>query len=72
MAAAEELALKLAKGPPLAISKAKEVIYRGLSMDFEAAVADVMQEVAFLSQTEDHQEAVRAFLEKREPVFKGR
>jgi 2-(1,2-epoxy-1,2-dihydrophenyl)acetyl-CoA isomerase len=72
MAATEELALKLAKGPPLAISKAKEVLYRGLNLDLGAAIDDAMREVAVLSQTEDHQEAVRAFLEKREPVFRGR
>lgn len=68
----QELALKMAKGPPLAISKAKQVIYTGLSMDLDSALDDVIREVAILSQSEDHREAVRAFLEKREPVFRGR
>ncbi|UCC60105.1 MAG: enoyl-CoA hydratase [Dehalococcoidia bacterium] len=70
--AAQELASKIVKGAPLAITKSKEAIYKGLDMDFDSAMDDVMQAVGVLTQTEDHQEAVRAFLEKREPVFKGR
>lgn len=71
-AATEELAVKLVKGPPLAISKCKGVIYRGLNIGLESAMEDVVREYAALSQTEDHREALTAFLEKREPVFKGR
>ncbi len=33
---------------------------------------DLAIEGKVLSQTEDHREALSAFLEKREPVFKGR
>jgi len=71
-AATEELAAKLAKGPPLAIARAKKLIYDGLNMELESALRDIMREYTALSQTEDHREALRAFLEKREPVFKGR
>jgi len=71
-AATEELAVKLAKGPPLAIARSKQVIYKGLNMELKPALDDIMREWASLVQTEDHQEALRAFLEKREPVFKGR
>ena len=71
-AATEELAVKLAKGPPLAIARSKQVIYKGLNMELKSALDDIMREWAALVQTEDHQEALRAFLEKREPVFKGR
>jgi 2-(1,2-epoxy-1,2-dihydrophenyl)acetyl-CoA isomerase len=69
--AVEELALKLASGPPLAIAGAKRLIYRGLGQDLESALEEIMQEYAALSQTEDHREALRAFLEKREPRFRG-
>jgi 2-(1,2-epoxy-1,2-dihydrophenyl)acetyl-CoA isomerase len=68
----KELAVKLAKGPPLAIAKSKQAIYKGLNMELEPALQDLMQDVAVLSQTEDHREALTAFLEKREPIFKGR
>ena len=71
-AAIEELAAKLVKGPPLAIAKAKRVIYEGLNVDLESALNDIMRAYAELSQTEDHREALTAFLEKREPVFRGK
>jgi len=71
-AATEELALKIASGPPLAIKEAKRLIYSGLNMDLESALRDVMRTYVTLGQSEDHREALRAFLEKREPVFKGR
>lgn len=71
-AATWELATKLVKGPPLAIASAKKLIYKSLDIDLESALKDVIQEYTALSQTEDHREALRAFLEKREPVFKGR
>ena len=67
-----ELALKLTTGPPLAIARAKKIIYDGLHMDLKSALREIIHEYSMLSQTEDHREALRAFLEKREPVFKGR
>jgi 2-(1,2-epoxy-1,2-dihydrophenyl)acetyl-CoA isomerase len=71
-AATEELAEKLAKGPPLAIARSKGMIYQGLDMELERAMDDIMEAWITLSRTEDHREALSAFLEKREPLFKGR
>ena len=71
-AATWELATKLVKGPPLAIASAKKLIYGSLDTDLESALKDVIEQYTALSQTEDHREALRAFLEKREPVFRGR
>jgi len=71
-AATEELALKIASGPPLAIKEAKRLIYGGLNTDLESALRDVIKAYTALGMSEDHREALRAFLEKREPVFKGR
>jgi enoyl-CoA hydratase/carnithine racemase len=71
-AATEELALKLAKGPPLAIAKSKQLIYEGLSVGLEPALREIMRAYAELSQSDDHREALNAFLEKRAPVFRGR
>ncbi len=67
-----ELAEKLAKGPPLAIKKAKRAIYEGLGKDLQQALEYAAAANKELFETEDHKEAVRAFVEKRAPIFKGR
>ena len=70
--ATRELAEKLAKGPPLAIQKAKRAIYEGLGMDLSSSLKQVASAVEELRKTEDHREGARAFVEKREPVFRGK
>jgi len=67
MEAAMELANEIAKMPPLSIKAVKEAVNRGMA-GYEYA----SQVMANLRQTEDFKEGTRAFLEKREPVFKGR
>ena len=71
-AATRELANKLAKGPPLAIRLAKEGIRRGLSLPLESFLSFHGPALRFLAETEDHIEGARAFVEKREPVFRGK
>ena len=72
MEASIELATKLAKGPLVSLSLIKYLAHRSLETDFEESlkIAHVAQEQA--RRTEDHKEAVQAFLEKRQPEFKGR
>ena len=66
-----ELAEKLAKAAPLAIQRAKRALYAGLEMDFEASMKYIQSLMREIQQSADHKEGTRAFLEKREPVFRG-
>jgi len=73
MKATEELANSLLKRSPVALKYAKRAIYKGLAetdlsshLDYEASLNRICMD------TEDFKEAVRAFMEKREPIFKGR
>ncbi len=67
-----EYALKLAGGPAVAIQQSKRLVYRSLQLDADAAL-DLAQQAMFICQsTEDAREGPRAFVEKREPQFKGR
>ncbi len=66
-----ELAEKLAKGPPLAIQRAKRTVYQGLEWNLDETLRNIGPIVDELNHTEDHKEGARAFVEKREPVFRG-
>jgi 2-(1,2-epoxy-1,2-dihydrophenyl)acetyl-CoA isomerase len=69
---ARELAERLASGPTRAIALTKRLIAdaedAGLSDSLAAEAA--LQDVA--GRTEDHAEGVAAFVEKRDPAFRGR
>ena len=69
---AMELASRLAQGPTQALSLTKYLVHKSLETNLRESLelAHVAQELA--RQTEDHKEAVQAFLEKRKPEFKGR
>lgn len=72
MVAAWDLALKLAQGPTKAIGLTKRALNKSITADLETVLAyeSYIQEIA--GATDDHVEAVRAFFEKRKPVFKGK
>ncbi len=73
--AARRLAEKIAANPPLGVTYTKEALRRSIGATYgelEELALFVHKAHGSLFATEDHQEAARAFAEKREPVFKGR
>ena len=66
------LARSIAQGPAVALSLMKANLDEARDIDHDTAVVREAQRLAQAAQTEDHREAVRAFVEKRKPVFSGR
>ena len=66
------LAAKIARKAPVANRLAKEMVYRGLGQSLEEHLAEAAQAEVLTLTSEDHREALAAFLEGREPKFKGR
>jgi enoyl-CoA hydratase/carnithine racemase len=69
--ATENLADKLAKSPCLALGRAKQALWKNLAGDLDSALQVEAQSQKTCLASDDHREAVQAFLEKREPVFGG-
>ena len=67
-----KLASKIAAMPPLAIDAIKEAVTLGGDMPLEAALLLERKSFQLLFGTEDRDEGIGAFLEKRKPSFKGR
>jgi 2-(1,2-epoxy-1,2-dihydrophenyl)acetyl-CoA isomerase len=63
---------RLAAGPPLALSMTKRLLTNSFSMTMDEALEAEGMAQSVNAGTEDTPEAIRAFLEKREPKFKGR
>lgn len=71
-AAAREWAEKLASAATRAIGASKMLLNRAVEQDLSSGLEDEATTQAYVSQTEDFREGVRAFAEKRAPDFKGR
>jgi enoyl-CoA hydratase/carnithine racemase len=67
-----KLAAKIAAKPPLAIRMMKRAVYQGMTSTLRAHLDYISSQISLLSETKDHREAARAFLEKRKPVFEGK
>ncbi len=67
-----EIARRLASGPRVAYRYMKENLNRAVAGEWDECLDLEATHHIHTGLTEDHKEAARAFVEKREPVFKGR
>ena len=69
---ARELAREIATAAPIAVRWTKKSLYRGIEWDPRSAAELEAHAQSRTLETEDSKEGIRALLEKRAPVFKGR
>ncbi|MBW2367517.1 MAG: enoyl-CoA hydratase/isomerase family protein [Deltaproteobacteria bacterium] len=72
MPRAEELARKIATLPPIGVRTTKRVLRHGLSATLEQAIEYEELAETYCMSSLDHEEAIKAFVEKRKPKFIGR
>ncbi len=67
-----KIATKLARLPPLAVRAIKEAVILGADASLKTALSMERKAFQLLFISEDRDEGIDSFLEKRRPVFKGR
>jgi 2-(1,2-epoxy-1,2-dihydrophenyl)acetyl-CoA isomerase len=72
MAQTMALAKKIQSGPSLAFGKVKELLDSSFSQSLETQMELEARAISEMVVTDDGQEGIYAFLEKRKPEFKGR
>ncbi|HXR27119.1 MAG TPA: hypothetical protein VN771_04595, partial [Candidatus Baltobacteraceae bacterium] len=68
----DELAAGIAARGPLAVREAKRLIDLAMDVDLDAGLAAELDASERLFATDDMLEGARAFLGKRDPVYRGR
>jgi enoyl-CoA hydratase/carnithine racemase len=71
-AAAIALATEIAQSAPLAVQSTRETMRRGFADAAERATERELTEQDWTRKTEDFKEGIKAWGEKRLPVFKNR
>jgi enoyl-CoA hydratase len=71
-AAVDDWAQRLAAKSPVLMRMGKDAMYRQQDMAFEDALDFLRAQLAIAFATDDIQEGVKAFFEKRDPVWTGR
>ncbi|MFZ2005333.1 MAG: enoyl-CoA hydratase-related protein, partial [Stellaceae bacterium] len=65
------MARRIADGPRVALTYIKKNLFAAETEPFQTVLDLEAEHQARCAFTEDHKEAVAAFVEKRRPVFKG-
>jgi enoyl-CoA hydratase len=71
MAEAQRLAERIARQGPVAVARAKAAINQAWQTSLDAGLAFELEAVTLTFGTEDQEEGMTAFLERRRPEFKG-
>jgi len=71
MTRARELAQKIASGPPISVELVKRVMWEKIRSQVREHLLMESYAQNLCRTTQDQKEAVKAFMEKREPQFKG-
>ena len=72
LAETHALAAELARGATRALAGAKRLMYGGMNESLETQIENEIRSIYEMAATDDTREAIKAFNEKRTPVFKGR
>jgi methylglutaconyl-CoA hydratase len=72
IAKAKDIAAKIGEKGPIAIRAAKKAVHFGIDLDLEKGLALEDECYKMVINTEDRLEGLKAFAEKRKPVYKGK
>ncbi len=67
-----KLAREISEGGPIAVQQAKAAINRGMQTDLQSGLAIESEAYSKCIPTEDRLEGLKAFREKRKPIYKGK
>jgi enoyl-CoA hydratase/carnithine racemase len=63
---------RIIRNPIQAVRMMKRAVFQSQTSSLRGHLDYISSQLSLLSETEDHLEAARAFMEKRKPVFKGK